>query len=86
MRVQEKVAEVGNQQKRVQLVRTQSLLYCAAFILSYMWTLILRAAISYTPGEPGPKMEPELFVFMLLRAIFAPAMGFWSFLIYARPR
>ncbi|CAJ1951372.1 unnamed protein product [Cylindrotheca closterium] len=85
-KVKTKIAEVENQQKQVQLVRTQSILYSAAFILAYMWTLILRAAISYTEGEPGPEMEADLYLFMVFRAIFTPSMGFWSFFIYIRPR
>ena len=73
-----------SQQARVKLVGTQSLLYCVVFVLTYGWTIVLRLAENSDVG--GPEQEQELFPFMVLRAIFLPAMGVGTLLVYARPR
>jgi len=39
-----------------------------------------------TENGGGPEIEPVLYPFMLLRAIFIPLMGLWNLLVYVRPR
>lgn len=72
-----------SQEAKVRAVGAQALLYCGVFLLTYCWTIVLRLASN--EGD-GPPQEPHLFPIMVLRAIFLPAMGLGTVLVYTRPR
>lgn len=72
-----------SQEAKVKAVGTQALLYCGVFIITCCWTIVLRLAGN--EGD-GPPQEPRLFPIMVLRAMFLPAMGLGTVLVYARPR
>ena len=59
------------------------MLYVAVFLMTYTWTLVLRL-MSNSGGDSS--QEANVFVIMILRAIFLPAMGLGSVLVYVRPR
>ncbi|CAB9498141.1 expressed unknown protein [Seminavis robusta] len=72
-----------SQEAKVRAVGVQALLYCVVFIMTYSWTIILRLVSN---DGAGPPQEPTVFPIMVLRAIFLPAMGLGTVLVYARPR
>jgi hypothetical protein len=71
------------QAERVHSVGVQALLYVIVFILTYIWTIILRL-LSNSGGDPS--QEADVFSIMILRGIFLPAMGVGTLLVYCRPR
>jgi len=74
---------VDSKVKRVRAVATQAFLYVAAFVLSYVWTGVLRnlESAGYTRED-----EATLFPLLVLQALFEPIQGWFNLLVYVRPR
>lgn len=82
-----KQATVSPEQSiRVKRVGIQSLFYCLVFLITYSWTTVLNTYRNSVENGDSPEVEPLLFPYMILRAIFIPSMGIWNLLIYVRPR
>jgi len=73
---------IDSPERRTRAVATQAFLYVAVFLVTYIWTLIIRMASQ----QSDPSEEARLFPVMVLRAIFLPLMGLGTVLVYARPR
>jgi hypothetical protein len=65
---------------RIRQTALQAALYIGAFILTYLWTSVLRLM------ENDGKVSSGYFSVALLSAFFYPLQGFFNFFIYIRPR
>ena len=73
-----------SQEARIRAVAIQAFLYVVVFMMTYIWTIILR--LSDNDSTDGKELEARLFPVMMLRAVFLPLMGFGNLLVYSRPR
>ena len=71
------------QAERVYAVGVQAMLYVFVFMMTYAWTIIIRLLANDGADQ---SQEQEVFAVMVLRAIFLPAMGLGTVLVYVRPR
>jgi hypothetical protein len=65
---------------RIRQTALQAGLFIGAFILTYLWTSVLRLM------ENDGKVTSGYFLVALLSAFFYPLQGFLNFFIYVRPR
>jgi hypothetical protein len=65
---------------RIRQTALQAGLFVGAFILTYLWTSVLRLM------ENDGKVTSGYFAVALLSAFFYPLQGFFNFFIYVRPR
>jgi hypothetical protein len=65
---------------RIRQTALQAGLFIGAFILTYLWTSVLRLM------ENDGKVTSGYFAVALSSAFFYPLQGFFNFFIYARPR
>ena len=70
-----------NKEARMRNVAVQSFSYVGAFLLVNAWPTILRILDNEGVGD-----ESDVFVLLVLQAIFLPSQGFFNCLIYLRPR
>lgn len=73
-------------ESRIRNVTIQAFLYVGVFLLTYVWTLILRLTENETDEEDPSAQEADLYHWMVLRAVFLPLMGLFNLLVYVRPR
>ncbi|CAB9513542.1 expressed unknown protein [Seminavis robusta] len=76
---------IDAQTRRSQAVMVQAAFYVLVFFLNYIWTMVLRnitARDKYWTSEH----ESDLFVLLVLQAIFLPAQGFFNLCVFSRPK
>jgi hypothetical protein len=73
----------NSQTKRIRAVATQAFLYVAAFLMTYLWGVVLKIMES---GSYDAQDEANLFPILVLQAIMLPLTGFLNLCIYVRPR
>jgi len=72
------------QLEKIQMVRTQALLYVGSFFMCYTWSLILH--VLEQTGYSRTQSGNSLYVLLLLQAFFRPMAGVFNMLVYLRPR
>jgi hypothetical protein len=65
--------------KRVSAVVTQALLYIAAFIITYIWMIIMKSIRFFGGNSSFP------WVLRAINRFFYPLQGFFNWLIFLRP-
>jgi hypothetical protein len=72
-----------SQTKRIRAVATQAFLYVGAFLMTYLWGVVLKIMES---GSYDAQDEATVFPILVLQATMLPLTGFFNLCIYVRPR
>ena len=73
----------NTQSKRIKEVATQATLYIAAFLGTFIWTVVLRIMESLRFDSED---EAQLFPLLVIQNIMVPSTGVLNLIIYLRPR
>lgn len=71
-----------HQNRRIQAVATQALLYVGTFLLAYAWAFGIRVAESLGVQAAD---EARIYPVLVLSSIFLPLQGVFNLLVYSRP-
>ncbi|KAG7339667.1 serpentine type 7TM GPCR chemoreceptor domain containing protein [Nitzschia inconspicua] len=77
------------QDKRKLDVAIQAFLYVAVFVMTFMWTFVLRVIGSDHSNDDPESVAQEdlrLYPLIMVKAFFLPLMGYGNLLVYCRPR
>jgi len=71
--------------KRLQLVRSQALLFVGSYGICIIWTGVLRLIEGYATSYEET-LPANNYILLVLQAWFLPLQGFFNMLVYVRPR
>eukprot|EP00980_Cylindrotheca_fusiformis_P010750 scaffold2429_cov106-Cylindrotheca_fusiformis.AAC.1 len=76
-----------NQNRRLELVRSQALLFVGCFVISNFWSYLLRLfEAQATEYVDEMELPYHNYHFVVLQAIFLPLQGFFNMMVYIRPK
>jgi uncharacterized membrane protein YozB (DUF420 family) len=75
--------EVDSQTQRVREVAIQAFLYVFAFLITYIWTILLRLLES---AGFDAEDENSIYFLLVLQSALYPSQGVWNMLVYVRPK
>lgn len=77
--------EEDNQLSRLQLVRSQALLFVAGYVISMFFSSTLRIKEAYADSYEK-KLPANNYTLLVLQAWTLPLQGFFNMLVYVRPK
>jgi hypothetical protein len=73
--------------KRIKLVRTQTILYVAAYVNNFVWLIIMNSLVlNSVDSDDIHGNDKVIFASGIMLFLFMPSYGFFNFCIYCYPR
>ncbi|KAG7343035.1 hypothetical protein IV203_020980 [Nitzschia inconspicua] len=77
----------GDQLRRLQLVRSQAILFVGCYFISNFWIGLTSFLESISPTDADEyAMAAACYPLLIMYAIFVPLQGFFNMLVYMRPK